>query len=272
MDKLDIIVLTKNSMPGLRYMMTSLLNSDIPINKVIFVDGYSTDSTLEYIYSLDIPVKVILDKGNRATARQIGIDNVETEWFLFLDSDIILPKKWFLYAKEYMDDDNIGAIWGTAINISIHDYNRYKALKYLYRTNIVEIARIQGEKRGYTHDTLIRSDAVRGIKIPKYLHTFEDHYIRRYVEKKGYRWLAIYPPYCFHRHEYKSSDKKDWYLTGYFGKKLDFYTKTDIAKYLSAGLLKSLFISMLSGDINSGIIQYLNYIYVVTGYLKAVFS
>jgi hypothetical protein len=39
--------------------------------------------------------KVIFDKGTRATARQKGIEAVGTEWFVFVDSDVVLKEGWF---------------------------------------------------------------------------------------------------------------------------------------------------------------------------------
>ena len=269
-DNVDIVILTKNSMPTLKYTIESLIRSDIPINKIIIVDGYSTDGTLEYLHSIKtIDIEIILDRGNRATARQRGIENVETEWFMFLDSDVILPETWFKYAKRYMDNDKIGAIWGTAINISRTTYNIYKALKYYYRTNIIRIAMLQGYKRGYTHDTLIRRDAVKDIKIPASLHTFEDHYIRRYIESRGYKYIAVFPPYCLHNHVNKKSDLKDWYLTGYYGYILGFYRRSDILKYLTQGIFKSILISLVTGDLRSSYVQYMNYLYTSIGILKS---
>lgn len=266
--EIDVVVLTKNSYPQIRDMINSLLASDIPVNRIIFVDGRSTDGTLEYIKSLDMDKILVFDRGSRASAREIGIKNVETEWFMFLDSDIILPRRWFIYTLKYLEKSNVGAIWGTAVNIAKYDYNRYLALKKVYRKPIFEIARQQGERRGYTHDTLIRTEVVRDLKIPASLHTFEDHYIRRHIEYKGYIWISTYPPYCLHRHNYKPSDRRDWLLTGYYGKKLQFYGARDIIRYLTGGLFKAILISILSKDLSSGYIQYLNYLYICVGYLK----
>jgi len=45
-------------------------------------------------------IKVVSLKGSRALARQIGIRNVKTKWFMFVDSDIILSKNWFKTAEK----------------------------------------------------------------------------------------------------------------------------------------------------------------------------
>mgnify|MGYP000105985799 CR=1 FL=1 len=203
MKYIDVVILTKDSMPTIKYTVDSLLSSDIPINKVIFIDGYSRDGTLDYIRSLSksLDIEIILDSGNRATARQKGIESVSTDWFMFLDSDIILPSKWFRYAVKYMRS-NVGAIWGTAINISERAYYQYMFSKIFYKINLTELFRLRGVQRGYTHDTLINLNAVKGIKIPRFLDTFEDHYIRLYIERRGFKYIPAFPPYCIHTVSY----------------------------------------------------------------------
>jgi len=268
---IDVIILTKNSMPDLVATVNSLVNSDIPLNKIIFVDGFSIDGTIDYIKSLQVPKEIIFDRGTRATARQKGIEAVETKWFMFLDSDVILPRKWYCYAKKYVGKRSVGAIWGTAINIDENDFYRYYTVKKLYKTSIVRIAQLHGERRGYTHDTLIKKEAIEDIKIPRSLHTFEDHYIRRYVEERGYKWIAAFPPYCYHKHNYRGlfSGKNDWLLTGFYGKEFGLYKFSSIFTYLTLGAAKAILVSVFSGKIFSGILQYLIYLYLSTGIIKS---
>jgi hypothetical protein len=54
------------------------------------------------------------------------------------------------------------------------------------------------EKRGGTHDMLVRRKAIEGIRIPSHLHTYEDSYIKSWICKKGYKVIAAYEPYCIH--------------------------------------------------------------------------
>jgi hypothetical protein len=54
------------------------------------------------------------------------------------------------------------------------------------------------EKRGGTHDLLVRRKAVEDIHIPYHLHTYEDSYIISWICKKGYRVIPVYDPYCIH--------------------------------------------------------------------------
>jgi hypothetical protein len=39
---------------------------------------------------------------------------------------------------------------------------------------------------------------VKDIEIPKFLHVFEDAYIKDWITQKGYKLIACYNPYCLH--------------------------------------------------------------------------
>lgn len=84
----------------------------------------------------------------------------------------------------------MGAIWGIEVWSTIKNP---KTLK-LFLTTTRKIF----EVRGGTHDTLIRSDLMKDIEIPKNLHVFEDVYIKDWITEKDYRVVACYNPFCIH--------------------------------------------------------------------------
>jgi glycosyltransferase involved in cell wall biosynthesis len=187
----DVVLITKDSERMLRQCVQSVYDN-VPVGQLIVVDGYSQDKTLEILSQFNQTygnVIIILDHGTRATARQKGIDQVNTEWFLFVDSDVVLCKDWYKKAQKYVGKD-VGAVWGTEVWSTIKNP---KTLK-LFLTTTRKIF----EVRGGTHDTLIRTDLIKDIKIPEYLHVFEDAYIKVWIEKKGYRVVACYSPFCIH--------------------------------------------------------------------------
>jgi glycosyltransferase involved in cell wall biosynthesis len=187
----DVVLLTKNSERMLRPCLKSIYRN-IPVAQVIVIDGYSIDKTLGILNEFHAEhhnVKIIFDKGNRATARQKGIENVRTDWFVFVDSDVVLCDDWFKKAQRYLGDD-VGAVWGTEVWSTIHSS---EALKLF-----LPITRKIFEVRGGTHDTLIRTNLVRDIKIPANLHIYEDAYIKNWIEQKGFRVVACYDPFCIH--------------------------------------------------------------------------
>ena len=262
----DAILLTKNSMkPCLKECVDSIYKN-VPINNLIVVDGGSTDGTLELLKSYP-RVKIIMDvKGNRATSRQLGIEAVETDWFIFFDSDVILCDNWFEYAKQYMTVPRVGAVWGAALQRDSTSLARYRAMGKLYRKDEFWIAVKAGRKRGLTHDTIIRTEAVKGISIPTDLHVLEDHYIRMYVERKGYKWLSVPKPYCYH-FAHSRERPKDYFIFGKAARKLGFLKLPTVLMYIFLGVPKSLWIYLTTKNVAAARTQYITYIYIIKGWL-----
>ena len=187
----DVVIITKNSERMLNECLKSVYEN-VPVNRLIVVDGYSTDKTLEIVRQFQNEhgnILVIQDKGNRATARQKGIEQVKTEWFMFVDSDAVLCKDWFKKAEKHVGK-NVGAIWGIEVWSTIQNPVFLKLFLWVTR-KIFDL-------RGGTHDTLVRTDLVKDIEIPKILHVFEDAYIKDWITQKGYKLIACYDPYCVH--------------------------------------------------------------------------
>jgi glycosyltransferase involved in cell wall biosynthesis len=176
-------------------MLSECLKSvykNVPVNRLIVVDGGSTDRTLAIVREFQKKhgnILVLQDRGTRATARQKGINQVKTEWFMFVDSDAVLCKDWFKKAEKHLGQ-NVGAIWGIEVWSTIQNPVLLKTFLWITRKIF--------DFRGGTHDTLIRTDLVKDIEIPKFLHVFEDAYIKDWITRKGYKLIACYNPYCLH--------------------------------------------------------------------------
>ena len=191
METVDVVLLTKNSEKILEKCLESVYRN-VQVGQLIAVDGYSTDRTLDILSKFNEKygnVKIIRDKGTRATARQKGINQVSKEWFMFVDSDVVLCRDWHQKAEKYIDE-NVGSVWGVEIWSTIQNHTALKLFLWLTR-KIFEV-------RGGTHDTLIRTNTVADIKIPESLHVFEDAYIKKWITKKGYKTISCYNPYCVH--------------------------------------------------------------------------
>lgn len=193
MEPIDVVMLTKNS----EYLLERCLQSIyayVPVKRLIIVDGFSTDNTLKILDAFNKKygnVVIIQEKGTRAKAREIGIRAVKTEWFMFADSDVILCKDWFDKAEKLVGED-VGAIWGLNIDVIPNVKNK------LFLKALALVARECFNLRGGMHDTLIRHELVKDIKIPENLHAYEDAYIINWIKKKGYKVIVGDALYCLH--------------------------------------------------------------------------
>lgn len=191
MEPVDVIVLTKNSERLLRECIESIYRN-VPVNSLLVVDGCSTDKTVQIVTEFKEKcgnVVLVQDKGTRGSARQKAMSMVKTDWFMFVDSDVILSNDWFAEAQTHVKND-VGAIWG----IEIWSVLRKAKILNLFMRFTLKIF----EKRGGTHDLLVRRKAIEGIRVPSSLHTYEDAYIKSWICRKGYKVVGVYNPYCFH--------------------------------------------------------------------------
>ena len=193
MQPIDVVILTKNSEHLLDKCLASVYEN-VPVENLIVVDGFSTDRTLKIIDKVNGAhgnVEVLKVEGSRAKARQKGIQQVSTDWFMFVDSDVILSRDWLRKAEKDLQSD-VGAVWGVNIDV----IPNVKDKRIIKLQNLV--ARQCFGLRGGMHDTLIRREAVEGIKIPEQLHAYEDAYIIDWIKKKGYRTVIGGDVYCLH--------------------------------------------------------------------------
>lgn len=193
MKSIDVVMLTKNS----EHMLSKCLQSiyeNVPVSRLIIVDGSSQDNTLKIIEKFNREygnIKIITENGSRAKAREKGIKEVKTEWFMFADSDVVLCKKWFEKAEKYIGED-VGAIWGLNIDIIPNVKNK------LFLKSLGFVARECFKLRGGMHDTLLRLELVKDISIPEKLHSYEDAYIINWIRMKGYKVVIGDELYCLH--------------------------------------------------------------------------
>lgn len=204
MESIDVVMLTKNSEHILKRCLESVYEN-VPVKRLIVVDASSTDNTLKIIGDFNDKygnVKVITENGTRAKARERGIQEVETEWFMFVDSDVVLCKDWFKKAVKHIDDD-VGAVWGLNIDLIPNVKNK------LFMKSLALVARECFNLRGGMHDTLIRTKLVKDIKIPRKLHAYEDAFIINWIKEKGYKAVIGDDIYCLHNRPMEDWDLKE---------------------------------------------------------------
>ena len=193
MQQVDVVLLTKNSEHLLSKCLSSIYQN-VPVKNLIVIDGFSTDRTLQILDKFNEKygnISLFQMKGSRAKARTEGISRVSTDWFMFVDSDVLLCKDWYKKAQADLAS-GVGAVWG--LNIDVIPNVKDKRILKLQSL----IARQCFYLRGGMHDTLILRKAVEGIRIPEQLHAYEDAFIVQWIEKHGYKVSVGSDIYCLH--------------------------------------------------------------------------
>jgi GT2 family glycosyltransferase len=120
-------------------------------------------------------------------------------------------------------------------------------------------------ERCMTHDTLIRTEAVKDIRIPKDLHVWEDDYIGRWIIRKGYKFLKTKDPYCLHNVCEKGLDNA--ILNGYLLRKYNVWSFKKVLMRFLLTIPKALWILTLTKDWEASKRQALTYILTMKGWL-----
>ncbi|OGK19177.1 hypothetical protein A3G67_00235 [Candidatus Roizmanbacteria bacterium RIFCSPLOWO2_12_FULL_40_12] len=85
---ISVVIPTHNRKGLILDAVKSVLQQEPKNYEVLVVDDGSTDGTIEYLQSLNLPIEVIRKKnGGAASARNVGIKHARGKYISFLDSD-----------------------------------------------------------------------------------------------------------------------------------------------------------------------------------------
>ncbi|MEM3004132.1 MAG: glycosyltransferase family 2 protein [Candidatus Bathyarchaeia archaeon] len=264
-EQIDVVMITKNSEKPLLDMCLKSIYTNIPVNRLIAVDGYSADGTVRILKSYP-RVSVIQMGGSRGTARQRGIEEVETDWFAFVDSDVVLCKDWYAKIKPHLAK-SVGAVWGVAIPVAPSDLKRCTAVARFYARSLADTMLIEGSRRGMLHDTLIRTEPVKGMQIPSHLHVWEDHYIKQHILNKGFRWISTREAYCHHFADISARNISGLIEFGRIARAYRYYDWKRILMFALLGLPKAVWIYVVTRDVRLSSWQLDAYRMIIRGWL-----
>jgi hypothetical protein len=176
------------------------------------------------------------------------MERVDTDWFAFVDDDVKLRPDWWSTVAGMIGPD-IGGIEGLwsylAGDKRVDDYTR--AMAVLARLLRRESWRDRID-RAFTGDTLVKTEAVKNILMPN-IPVWEDEYIRRRVEKNGFRWLRTPHVVCDHLRTY---NLKPSYNVGKYGYYLGRLSVRTQLKRVAQLPVKVLFALAYTGNIHAG--------------------
>jgi len=100
----------------------------------------------------------------------------------------MLKEGWWNEAREYVEEERVGLIWGVEIAEFWHE-----RLAHIRARGIDPIDySIQHFKvRGGLHDMLLRREALSGIVLPSWLNVYEDAWVKLFVECRGFMWKIV---------------------------------------------------------------------------------
>ena len=188
--KIDVCIPTWNSAKTLELCLKSILR-EVPVKSIRIVDNFSEDATIPI--AKKYKAIIVQRKSGIGKARQHLIDSVTTDYFAFIDSDAVLRRGWFDKVMRKMESDTkIGEVCGLWFSDNPQDRHFWE----------VCWKRIPPDhpmwNRGYLIDTLVKTEAVKGIQIPEQMNNYEDKFIRDYVLSKGYHWAVANEAFCDH--------------------------------------------------------------------------
>lgn len=162
----------------LGHLHDAIADSPFDLGALRISDGGSTDDTPriirewadEHSHALDLQI----EGTSLPVARERLIGRVTTDWFLFLDDDVLVDGTYLSTLASWTDEGGVGAVHGRKANAYFGPPSEWKRMR---------------ATRGATHATLFRTAAVAGTTVPADLHVLEDEYLRRVVENRGWNWV-----------------------------------------------------------------------------------
>jgi hypothetical protein len=176
-EKVDVCVVT---LRGLSQEFYDSVSKAIPVNNVI------VDSTTKPL----------------GKAREAVIKKVQTDRFVFLDDDVYLPSHWYSDIMKFWASDDIGWIEGWTVPSQPRWYSKWA----LSRLKGASVKSIPYNGRGFTLDTVIKTEYVRDWVSPPDLDFFEDLALSNFVISKGKKVLRV-PVKSEHRISYNVFDQ-----------------------------------------------------------------
>lgn len=194
--KMDYVIVSKNDIDTIDDTIRSI-RMQRNVNRIILV--LSIDAPLKQLkyvkHAMENRIidKLIMEDKGLAYARYLGIQEVQTIHFVFVDADVKLSNVWIERMWPYVKDN--AAIHGRLYRNAAH-------ARYL---NDYELLSVPVKTRMFTHNTIIRTRYVLDWEPDPKLNAFEDYALTQHIIEKG---GSIYKVPVLGRHQHQGSDFK----------------------------------------------------------------
>lgn len=211
--KFDVVIPTLNSGNTLEDTLISIKKTfNDKLGDIIIIDGFSDDNTVSIANKYKC--KVVISRESLGDARKTGVLQCKTDFIFFIDSDIIVNKKWLNRVLYYFEDKglNVGMIFGFTISMNEYDAKQ-KQYRMKLRFKNSDIRRLNKGQRGYTHNTLVIRDIFKYIDF-KDVYSWEDYIITNKIIDSGLGVFEINES-VFHNHNEDIYKVETWNMAGY---------------------------------------------------------
>lgn len=201
MDKISVIILTRNSQKHLKKCLDSVFMQTYPDYEVIIIDSFSTDRTpiilSNYPKTKIIPFSKDISVG---LARKTGSDAASGEILAYIDSDVELPYDIWLenMHKPFIEYPDIAGVQ-TLAKCRPTDPPILKKIhaRFEYKDKVIGIDNYQ--PIGTSH-LLIKKDILESVGGFKDVFSGEDIELMKSIMKLGYKFIYLKEEKCYHYH------------------------------------------------------------------------
>ena len=212
---MDYIIPTKNNEKTIGAAIDSIKAFGDP-NNIIIIDSCSSDNTRKIALEKNCLVFVVSKMATLGYARRYGAQMANSEYIVFVDSDIELLPEWSKML-EFKFPDDIGAV--SAFIPGSPLYGRTLPLKLM-------------KGQGTFGCTITKRDLFLGFKDIIYFHSGEDLAYSRCLNSKGYYWYCTDIPI---KHPIHPPKKFRWYGSGV--RKSDGFKLSYVKKIVGGAIL-----------------------------------
>src|SRR2546425_10290001 len=173
---MDVVVCTLNSEHSIEACLASVLR-EVAVQRIHVVDGGSTDATLEIVRRLPQVTVHVRPDLTLGQSRAFAFGLPETEWFLQIDSDVVLREGW---AREAAGQ------FGRADVLEFGTVDHYE-----FPNPAPEAVGTRAyQHHAFFFTNVMRTAAVRAINLDfPPLRNWEEELTRRRMRERGFSWL-----------------------------------------------------------------------------------
>lgn len=182
-EPVDVLLFTLDSERYLEKCLDSIYR-EIPVNKIIVMDGGSKDRTLDILKGYPrMEIHVRPDIRTTGKGLEFVLSRAITEWIAFIDSDMELPEGWYDEMSKYKNK---------------YDYFECKRIMH-YEFYREVPGSIDINKRSGAIGQLAKLDCFANYHVEDdYMWRATDLLLRQVAEENGYRYGKIDTTYHYH--------------------------------------------------------------------------